>query len=155
MPQRILFVGGGNMGAALIGGLIANGAPAAALSAVEIDAGQRERLAAKYGIKVLPAIADVTHAVDTIVLAVKPQQMRDAATALRPLLGSQLVLSIAAGIRTDDLARWLGGYRRIVRVMPNTPALVRSGIAALFACAEVIPCADTSVSSLPSCRSQR
>ena len=69
MPQRILFVGGGNMGAALIGGLIANGAPAAALSAVEIDAGQRERLAAKYGIKVLPAIADVTHAVDTIVPA--------------------------------------------------------------------------------------
>jgi pyrroline-5-carboxylate reductase len=137
MPQRILFVGGGNMGAALIGGLIANGARAAALSAVEIDPGQRERLAAKYGIKVLPAIADVTHAVDTIVLAVKPQQMRDAAAALRPLLGSQLVLSIAAGIRTDDLARWLGGYRRIVRVMPNTPALVRSGIAALFACGEV------------------
>jgi len=137
MTQRILFVGGGNMGAALIGGLIANGEPASALSAVEIDPAQRERLAATYGIEVVAEIADVAHAVDTIVLAVKPQQMRAAAGALQPALRSQLVLSIAAGIRTVDLSRWLGGYRRIVRVMPNTPALVRAGISGLFACAEV------------------
>ena len=137
MTQQILFVGGGNMGAALIGGLIANGAPASSLSAIDIDAGQRERLAHTFGIKVWPGIADVAQDVDTIVLAVKPQHMRDAAAALRPVLREQLVLSIAAGIRTDDLARWLGGYRRIVRVMPNTPALVRMGVSGLFALAEV------------------
>jgi pyrroline-5-carboxylate reductase len=137
MAQRILFVGGGNMGAALIGGLIANGEPASLLSAVEIDAAQRERLNANLGIKVYPAIADVTQEVDTVVLAVKPQQMREAAAALQGRLREQLVLSIAAGIRTDDLARWLGGYRRIVRVMPNTPALVRAGVSGLYARAEV------------------
>ncbi|MGH8665565.1 MAG: pyrroline-5-carboxylate reductase [Burkholderiales bacterium] len=137
MTQQILFVGGGNMGAALIGGLLANGAPAASLCAVEIDAAQRERLAHTFGIKVWSGIADVAQDVDTIVLAVKPQHMRDAAAALRPVLREQLVLSIAAGILTEDLARWLGGYRRIVRVMPNTPALVRAGVSGLFALAEV------------------
>ena len=137
MTQRILFVGGGNMGAALIGGLLANGEPASTLAAVEIDGEQRERLATTFGIKVWPGIADVTDDVDTVVLAVKPQHMREAAAALRPLLREQLVLSIAAGIRTEDLARWLGGYRRIVRVMPNTPALVRAGVSGLFALAEV------------------
>src|SRR5690606_14895884 len=58
---------------------------------------------------------------------------REAAAAVRPHLGSQLVVSIAAGIRAGDLARWLGGHRRIVRVMPNTPALVRAGISGLHA----------------------
>ncbi len=139
MTQQIVFVGAGNMGAALIGGLIANGAPAASLCAVDVDAERRERLAAEFGIKVWPQIADVTHDADTIVLAVKPQHMRAAATSLRPLLREQLVLSIAAGIRTDDLARWLDGYRKIVRVMPNTPALVRSGVSGLYALAEVTP----------------
>ncbi len=137
MTQQILFVGGGNMASALIGGLVGNGVPASGLAAVDIDAGQRERLAATYGIKVWPAIADVAHEADTVVLAVKPQQMRAAAEALRPRLRRQLVLSIAAGIRTEDLGRWLGGYGRIVRVMPNTPALVRAGISGLFACAAV------------------
>ena len=137
MTQQILFVGGGNMASALIGGLVGNGVPASGLAAVDIDAGQRERLAATYGIKVWPAIADVAHEADTVVLAVKPQQMRTAAEALRPRLKGQLVLSIAAGIRTEDLGRWLGGYGRIVRVMPNTPALVRAGISGLFACAAV------------------
>ena len=137
MAQGILFVGGGNMAGALIGGLIRNGMAASALAAVEIDPAQRERLVATYGIKVAPAIADVSPEADTVVLAVKPQQMRVAAEALRPLLRDQVVLSIAAGIRTEDLARWLGGYRKLVRVMPNTPALVRAGVSGLFACAEV------------------
>ena len=134
---QILFIGGGNMGGALVGGLLAHGMAAADLGAVEADSAQRERLAAKFSIKVWPRIADVAPGADTIVLAVKPQQMRTVATELAPRLGRELVLSIAAGIRTDDLARWLGGYRRIVRVMPNTPALVRSGISGLFACPEV------------------
>jgi pyrroline-5-carboxylate reductase len=111
MTQQILFVGGGNMAGALIGGLIANGEPASALAAVDIDAAQRERLARAFGIEVLAAAADVAHPVNTVVLAVKPQQMREAAAAVAPMLRDQLVLSIAAGIRTEDLARWLVGYR--------------------------------------------
>ncbi len=137
MAQQILFVGGGNMASALIGGLLGNGASASDLAAVDIDAGQREHLATTYGIKVGADLADVAHEADTVVLAVKPQHMRAAAQALRPHLQRQLVLSIAAGIRTEDLSRWLGDYGRIVRVMPNTPALVRAGIAGLFARAEV------------------
>jgi pyrroline-5-carboxylate reductase len=137
MNGKIAFVGGGNMAGALIGGLIADGFPAASVAAVEIDAGRRAQLEREFGIKVSAVVADVVPAADTIVLAVKPQQMRSVANALRSLLSQQLVVSIAAGIRSDDLARWLGGYGRIVRVMPNTPALVRSGVSGLFARAEV------------------
>jgi pyrroline-5-carboxylate reductase len=133
MEQRILFVGGGNMAAALIGGLLAHGADPSSLSAVEIVPDQRDRLAQRFGIKIYPRSADVGGEVDTIVLAVKPQQMHTAAAELRPLLHDQLVLSIAAGVRSGDLSRWLGGYERIVRVMPNTPALVGAGVSGLFA----------------------
>ena len=137
MNGKIAFVGGGNMAGALIGGLIADGFPAASVAAAEIDAGRREQLELEFGIKVSAEVADVVPATDTIVLAVKPQQMRSVASALRSLLSQQLVISIAAGIRSDDLARWLGGYGRVVRVMPNTPALVRSGVSGLFARTEV------------------
>jgi pyrroline-5-carboxylate reductase len=133
MTERILFVGGGNMATALIGGLIANGWDAASFTVVEIDAGQRERLESTLGIKVYAHPADVSEHADTVVLAVKPQNMRAAAGALAPRLHDGLVLSIAAGIRTVDLVRWLGGHERIVRVMPNTPALVRAGVSGLYA----------------------
>lgn len=139
MNERIAFVGGGNMASALIGGLIGNGMTAAALSAVDIVAEQRERLAAKFGIKVSADPADVASEADTIVLAVKPQNMHEVAHALAPLLKQQLIVTIAAGIRTEDLARWLGGYPRIVRVMPNTPALIGAGISGLYARPEVSP----------------
>jgi len=137
MNDRIAFIGGGNMASALIGGLIANGTSAAALSAVDIVAEQRERLAAKFDIKVCTDAADVANEADTIVLAVKPQTMPDVARALAPLLKQQLIVTIAAGIRADDLARWLGGHARIVRVMPNTPALIGAGISGMFARPEV------------------
>jgi len=137
MTGSIAFIGGGNMAGALIGGLIANGHPAAALAAVDVAAAQRERLAGTFGIKVAAESADVVGEAATIVLAVKPQQMREVARSLATCLTDQLVISIAAGIRSVDLARWLGGYGRIVRVMPNTPALVRAGISGLFACPEV------------------
>jgi pyrroline-5-carboxylate reductase len=130
-------VGGGNMASALIGGLIANGFPRGSLAAADIVAEARERLGREFGIKVCADLADVVTAADTIVLAVKPQHMQPAAAALRPLLSAQLIISIAAGIRSGDLSRWLGSYGRVVRVMPNTPALVRAGISALFARQEV------------------
>jgi len=137
MNDKIAFVGGGNMASALIGGLIGNGFPAAGLAAVEIDPAARDRLGENFGIKVSANIADVAGDADTVVLAVKPQHMFDVAQPLGALLDEQLVVSIAAGIRTADLARWLGGYPRIVRVMPNTPALVRAGVSGMFACTEV------------------
>jgi pyrroline-5-carboxylate reductase len=72
-----------------------------------------------------------------VVMAVKPQQMRAAAAALHPHLGGALVLSIAAGIRLSDLSRWLGGYRRLARCMPNTPALIGQAMTALYCMPEV------------------
>lgn len=139
MSGTIAFIGAGNMASALIGGLIANGHPPASLTAVDILAESRERMRAAFGIKVFENIADVASAADSVVLAVKPQHMHVVAAALAPLLSRQLVVSIAAGIRMGDLSRWLGGYRKIVRVMPNTPALVRAGIAGLFADPSVSP----------------
>jgi pyrroline-5-carboxylate reductase len=130
---RIVFVGGGNMAAALIGGLIARGTPAAALSAIDPSDAQRAALANRFGIAVHAAPDAAVLDVDVIVLAVKPQQMREAVRAIAPSVGTQMLLSVAAGVRATDLSRWLGGYGRIVRTMPNTPALLGLGAAGLAA----------------------
>jgi pyrroline-5-carboxylate reductase len=130
------FIGGGNMATALIGGLVAKGASAARFHVVEPSEAQRARLGARYaGVNVHDTLAaDAVSDVDVVVMAVKPQQMRVATSALAPHRDAvPLVLSIAAGIRVDDLARWLGGYRRIVRAMPNTPALIGRGISGVYA----------------------
>jgi len=131
--MKVTFIGGGNMASAMIGGLLRKKWSAKSIRVVEVAVLARERLERELKVK--------THAVpdaaalkcDCVVLAVKPQQMREVARALKPLLGSQLVVTIAAGIRVSDLARWLGGHARIVRVMPNTPALVHAGVSGLFA----------------------
>jgi pyrroline-5-carboxylate reductase len=130
---RIVFVGGGNMAAALIGGLIARGTPPAALAAIDPSDTQRASLAERFGIAVTAGPTASALDADVVVLAVKPQQMRDAVAAIAPSIGTQLVLSVAAGVRAVDLSRWLGGYPRVVRAMPNTPALVGLGAAGLAA----------------------
>ncbi len=131
--MNIIFIGGGNMASAMIGGLLKQGWKAGAIRVVEVAAPARERLERELKVKTAAAPgADVAKA-DCIVLAVKPQQVREAAQALKPLPGAQLVISIAAGIRLKDLARWLDGHQRIVRVMPNTPALALAGISGLYA----------------------
>ncbi len=135
--MKITFIGGGNMAGAMIGGLIRKRWPRKAIRVVEIAPAARERLAREYKVKAQAALDAGAARSDCIVLAVKPQQMREAAADLTPHLASQLVVSIAAGIRVKDLSRWLGGYRRIVRVMPNTPALVHAGISGLYAPAAV------------------
>lgn len=134
----IVFIGGGNMGRALIGGLVAQGRDPSTIEVVEIDAAARERLERELHVRAVaaPPDANLGHA-EAIVLAVKPQSMRDTARALGPRLTSAVVISIAAGIRLGDLSRWLGGYRRLVRAMPNTPALIRRGIAGLYANPEI------------------
>ena len=131
--MRIAFIGGGNMATALITGLTRQGGSPSDISVVEIDAGARERLQRDLGVRAHADVPDGVAGAECIVLAVKPQQMREVATALRPVLQRALVISIAAGIRYRDLSRWLGGYTNIVRAMPNTPALVLAGVTGLYA----------------------
>lgn len=131
--MNITFIGGGNMAGAMIGGLLQQGWQTAAIRVVEIDAGARARIASELGVAADADLKAGIAGADCIVLAIKPQQMRATAQALRAVLASQLIISVAAGIRCADLSRWLGGYPRIVRVMPNTPALVLAGISGLYA----------------------
>ncbi len=121
------------MASAIIGGLLRQGLPAAAIDVVEPFAPARERLLADFGIRALPAADVALERAALVVWAVKPQTFQEAAGQARPHLNAQaLHLSVAAGIRSDSIARWLG-TERVVRSMPNTPALVGKGMTALFA----------------------
>ena len=140
--MAIAFIGGGNMATALIGGMLARGAAVDEFRVVEPLAETRARIAARFpGLALFgEATREAVAGAALVVLAVKPQQMRQAASALAPhLAGADApgVLSIAAGIRLADLARWLHGHARLVRAMPNTPALVGKGISGAFAAASV------------------
>lgn len=135
--MRITFIGGGNMAAALIGGLLARTPSGTTLVAVDPAAEQRAQLTRRFGITTHAQPSAEALETDVIVMAVKPQQMREAATAIASRVAGRLVISVAAGIRTADLSRWLGGHRRIVRCMPNTPALVGEGITGLAASSDV------------------
>jgi pyrroline-5-carboxylate reductase len=130
---RIAFVGGGNMASALIGGLIARGVAPERLAAIDPSQAQRASLAARFGIATHAAPSAAALDADVVVLAVKPQQMREAVAAIAPQLGAPLLLSVAAGVRAADLSRWLGSAARIVRTMPNTPSLVGLGATGLAA----------------------
>jgi len=136
--ERVAFAGGGNMAAALIEGLLRAGGAARDIVVLEIDAGRRELLANRFGVIACEGPDERLRRCDVIVLAVKPQQMKEVCAGLAPFLGRQLVLSIAAGIRAGDLARWLG-TEVIVRAMPNTPALIGEGVSGLAALPAVSP----------------
>lgn len=131
--MKITFIGGGNMASALIGGLLKQGFPHADIKAVEPLAENRDRLAATFGIPCFMRPEPSAIECDVLVLSVKPQQMREALAPMSGNLGSQLVISIAAGTRLEDISRWLGGYQKVVRTMPNTPALIGAGITGLYA----------------------
>lgn len=135
--MKILFLGGGNMANALIGGMVKQGFAATDIHVIDPGADARQRLAASYGVTCHGTAAEAPAAPDLLVLAVKPQQMREALAPLTGRLGQALVVSIAAGLGMAALSRWLGGHRRIVRSMPNTPALVGAGITGLCALPEV------------------
>ena len=136
--MNIAFIGGGNMATALVAGLAGQLAGAGSIHVVDPSAEALERLAGQYGVSTAAGIDMQVGGADVVVLAVKPQQLREVAASLQPLLGGRpLVLSIAAGIRIADLSRWLGGYTRIVRAMPNTPALIAMGITGMVAASEV------------------
>lgn len=103
---------------------------------IELDVQKRQTLIHQLGVQTSDRLSVVSD-VDLIVLAVKPQQLKALTMELRPLLQQQLVISIAAGIRSIDLSRWLGEYRYIVRAMPNTPGQIQAGITGLFALNQV------------------
>lgn len=131
--MKITFLGGGNMAIALVGGLIQRGFAPHDLSVIEILPEARTRLNAQFAINVFEAATPEALVCDVLVLAVKPQQMRSALASLPTGDTKPLIVSIAAGLLVDDLARWMKGYRRIVRAMPNTPALIGAGMTGLYA----------------------
>ncbi len=132
---RLAFIGAGNMARSLIGGLIADGWNPANISVADPDSHQLSALANRFQVHTDTDNRQVTANSEVVVLAVKPQIMRSVALDLAATVqaGRPLVISVAAGIRTADLERWLGGDCTLVRCMPNTPALVQSGATALFA----------------------
>jgi pyrroline-5-carboxylate reductase len=140
--MKISFIGGGNMATALIAGLAGKVAQAADIHVVDPNPEALEKLRAQFGVSTAPEIGAQVASSDVIVLAVKPQQMREVALRLQSQLevrqdARPLLLSIAAGIRGTDLSRWLNGYGAIVRTMPNTPALIGKGITGMVAMAGV------------------
>lgn len=134
---KISFIGGGNMATALIGGLAGSVTAAENIHVVDLNADSLQKLQQQFGVSTAQAIDAAVANADVIVLAVKPQQMRDVVLQLQPYMKSPLILSIAAGIRGSDLSRWLNGYGAIVRTMPNTPALIGKGITGMVALAGV------------------
>lgn len=131
--MQITFIGGGNMAQALIGGLVAQGYAPSGMQVVEPVEALHEQLVARFGVRCAAAINAAALVCDTLVLAVKPQQMREALAPLKGKLERQLVVSIAAGLRLDDISRWLGGYRRLTRTMPNMAALIGKGVTGMYA----------------------
>ncbi len=128
------FIGGGNMARSLIGGLLSGGYPATRLYVADPHTSTTDTLAHEHGIQISPDNQTLLVHCKLIVLAVKPQVIKPVCSALDTRQGPDtLFISIAAGIRSTDIDRWLGGECAIVRTMPNTPALVQSGATALFA----------------------
>jgi pyrroline-5-carboxylate reductase len=133
--STIAFIGGGNMARSLIGGLVARGTPASAIRVAEPVAELRDALVRDFGIKAFAYASEAADDAATWVLAIKPQAMRMVCEGLAPIAHARApsVISIAAGITTAQLERWLGSGIGVVRAMPNTPALLGAGVTGLFA----------------------
>lgn len=142
-PQQIQisFIGGGNMARSLVGGLLARGSAPASIHVAEPHAPLREALARDFSVDVHAGNDDAAKAGAVWVFATKPQVLRSVAEALAPIAqqARPLVISIAAGITSTQLERWLGGNLAVVRAMPNTPALLGAGATGLFANTRVTP----------------
>ena len=148
--MNISFIGGGNMARAIIGGLKNNDFDMMAITVIDPDEEKRKQLAAEFNVQVNDSYVEndnikLNH---VIVLAVKPQQMKEVCTQLSHKISTQLIISIAAGIRTVDISRWLGNYPSIVRVMPNTPAQIQAGVSALFALSKVTQAQQSQASTI-------
>lgn len=135
----IAFIGGGNMARSLIGGLIARGTDPSRVQVAEPVAELRDALARDFGVAVFEHAAEAVSGADAWIFAVKPQVMRSVCEglAIAAQVHRPLAISIAAGITSGQLERWLGGDLAVVRTMPNTPALLGAGVTGLFASARV------------------
>ena len=131
-PQTLAFIGGGNMASAIIGGLLKQGTPAQRILVVEPFEETRQRLESQFGLRVLASANATLGEAGLVIWAVKPQSFKEAAQQTKAFCAQALHLSVAAGIRSDSIASWLGS-ERVVRAMPNTPALVGLGQTGLFA----------------------
>lgn len=131
---ELAFIGAGNMAMSLAGGLIGRGMESTRIIAADPVAAQRQRLAELHDVRTTADNELAAAKADVIVLAVKPQQLRGVAGGLAPIVSARrpTVISIAAGVRASDLARWLGGLP-VIRCMPNSPALIGCGVTALYA----------------------
>jgi pyrroline-5-carboxylate reductase len=133
--QTLAFIGGGHMATSLIGGLLADGRNPQSIWVADPERNKLDGLHSRFGVNTTPDNLQAAQAADVVILAVKPQQLKTVAGALKAVVTPTrpLWVTIAAGIRIVDLERWLGGSAPIVRAMPNTPALVQAGATALFA----------------------
>ncbi|NOR52332.1 MAG: pyrroline-5-carboxylate reductase [Gammaproteobacteria bacterium] len=139
LKERIGFIGSGNMASSLIGGLIADGIPPEQITVAEPSSDRRATLRAHFAINVVETGVALLESTEIIILAVKPQVIQEVCHSIGEKLNknSPLFISIAAGIHVDDIDRWLGGEQAIVRTMPNTPAMIRTGATGLYANARV------------------
>ncbi|MBC3881370.1 pyrroline-5-carboxylate reductase [Undibacterium sp. LX40W] len=129
---KIGFIGGGNMASALISGLVKVLDSATQIHVVDLNPAGLDHLRERFGVSVAAQMDESLRDLDVVVFAVKPQSMREVMTQFSPYLGQQLLLSVAAGIRASDISRWLKGYPKIARAMPNTPAMLGLGMSGLF-----------------------
>ena len=135
MNEHITFIGAGNMATSLVGGLLNTDFPKQALSVVEIDQARRQQFAEKFEIASFANADEAITQADTVVLAVKPQVLKSLCQQIAAAVqqSQPLIVSVAAGIRSSDIAQWLGGGNAVVRAMPNTPALYGYGACGLYA----------------------
>ncbi len=133
--MQVGFIGAGNMARSLAGGLLKNGWHKEQLTLSDPDSNQRKGVETVLGLAVYANNNEVAVKADILVLAVKPQFLKTAATEIAAVVQKKrpLVISVAAGVRLEDLQRWLGGGLAIVRVMPNTAALIGSGASGMYA----------------------
>lgn len=132
MSERIAFIGGGNMATAMVSGLTGQGFPLGQIDVLEPDAEAQERLKSRFGIDAHALAGPFLGHCTIVIWAVKPQAFKEAALQVRFYTKSALHLSVAAGIRSGSIAKWLDN-ERVIRSMPNTPALIGKGMTGLFA----------------------
>lgn len=130
--DTLAFIGGGNMAGAIVGGLVQRGRPGASILVLDPNEAQRQRLERDFGVRTTASADAALAQASVVVWAVKPQLFAEAASPCAPHVGRALHLSVMAGIRSDAIAR-AAGTERVVRSMPNTPALIGQGIAGLYA----------------------
>jgi pyrroline-5-carboxylate reductase len=136
---RIAVIGAGHMARGLIGGLICSGTDHSRIAVADPLASALQSVQAEFGVEVRSSNAEAARDAEVLILAVRPPDVRSASLELQPVIVQRrpLIISVAAGIRISALRRWLDGYARVVRCMPNGPALVGCGVTALYAEPEV------------------